>query len=140
MTTHHTTDHITDHTPDHTPDRDQVTRTRSRGPRRTRSRTIATTGAIVFVGATVALGAIALSDDHPVQRPEQPASTAPQRSTRDTRRDLVERGLIPRESLEPAPLWHTELVRELAERDLVERGLIPPQSLDPAPTLAPPAG
>ncbi len=43
-------------------------------------------------------------------------------------RDLVNRGLIPRQSLEPAPQsMDTKL------QDLVNRGLIPRQSLEPAP-------
>ena len=43
-------------------------------------------------------------------------------------RDLVNRGLIPRQSLEPAPQsMDTKL------RDLVNRGLIPRQTLEHAP-------
>ena len=42
--------------------------------------------------------------------------------------DLVNRGLIPRQSLEPAPQS-----RDAVLQDLVNRGLIPRQSLEPAP-------
>lgn len=114
----------------------RVATTTARNTDRTRARTIVAAGATLFVGATVAFGAIALSRGEAAPRPARPAATAPVRALVDpdfAERDLVERGLIPRQSLEPAPEWHAELVRELAERDLVERGLIPRQSLDPAP-------
>ena len=42
-------------------------------------------------------------------------------------RDLVNRGLIPSQALEPA-----SLSREAVTRDLVNRGLIPSQALEPA--------
>ena len=109
----------------------RVATTTARNAGRTRARTIVAAGATLVVGATVAFGAIALSGSEAAPRPARPAATAPVGA--DVERELVERGLIPRQSLEPAPDWHAELMRELAERDLVERGLIPRQSLEPAP-------
>ncbi len=46
-------------------------------------------------------------------------------------RDLVDRGQIPPQSLDPRPLSRDEILR-----DLVDRGQIPPQSLDPMPDPA----
>ena len=111
----------------------RVARKKSQSVRRAPSRTAITIGATLFLGATVALGAIVLSDDEPSPRPQQPAPTVEARAREDNTRDLVERGLIPAQSLEPTPQWLADQQRDLAQRELVERGLIPPQSLEPAP-------
>ena len=61
------------------------------------------------------------------QIPRQALQPAP--LTRDERlQDLVVRGLIPSQALQPAPL-----TREQKLQDLVVRGLIPRQALEPAP-------
>ncbi len=61
------------------------------------------------------------------QIPRQALQPAP--LTRDERlQDLVVRGLIPRQALQPAPLTRDERLQ-----DLVVRGLIPRQALEPAP-------
>jgi hypothetical protein len=56
---------------------------------------------------------------------ELPAPTQHVVDERATLQDLVDRGLIPAQSLQPAPLS-----REDKLRDLVNRGLIPRQALD----------
>jgi hypothetical protein len=95
------------------------------GPSRVRRRTI---GIGVAIGAAAAIAIatsalVATSDETPV-RPD--ARTA--ESDYGALRDLVDRGLIPRESLYPAPMTDDEL------RDLVERGVVPRQALEPAPS------
>ncbi len=60
-------------------------------------------------------------------------AAAPPRSPVESTRDLVNRGLVPRQALDPAMRSH-----DVLRRELVIRGLIPRETLDPAPT-APPA-
>ena len=57
-----------------------------------------------------------------------PATPTATRSDYDELRSLVNRGVIPRQALEPASMSEDEL------RDLVNRGVIPRQALDPAPS------
>lgn len=56
-------------------------------------------------------------------------AAAPQRSQAEITHDLVNRGLIPRQTLDPAPRSHDAMRREL-----VSRGLIPRETLEAAPT------
>ncbi len=59
--------------------------------------------------------------------PRQALQPAP-RTMEQKLQDLVDRGLIPRQALQPAPR-----TMEQKLQDLVDRGLIPPQSLEQAP-------
>jgi hypothetical protein len=80
------------------------------------------TGATVLV-ASLALAAILPNIGDRTTRPEGPAE--PVVDDQATLSDLVNRGLIPRQTLEPAPPAADDTLR-----DLVNRGLIPPETLD----------
>jgi len=101
-------------------------RTRSFGPSRMPTRRLITIGAPALAVAIVALAAVVQSSDH--QTSQAAVRAAPSVDARSITEDLVNRGLIPRQTLEPAPQSPDDIVR-----DLVNRGLIPRQTLEPAP-------
>jgi ABC-type phosphate transport system auxiliary subunit len=91
-------------------------------------------GAAALIAAVVSAAVTwSVADDGtPARRPAATATVTTPATGIDTSavtRDLVERGLVPAQALEPAdapaPLIDTAAVT----RDLVERGLVPPQSL-----------
>ena len=96
-------------------------------PKRVPTRRFVALGAAAIV--SVATFAV-VSQNSAGETGKPPATVAP-RSMDQITRDLVDRGLIPRQTLEPAPLTMDQITR-----DLVDRGLIPRETLEPAP--APP--
>ena len=102
----------------------QVERTSSYRPKRFPFRSALVIGAATMAVAIVTV--VAFADDsgqgsvRPTVQPARPAGD-------DVVRDLVNRGLIPSESLQPAAPSRDDIVQ-----DLVDRGLIPNESLQPA--------
>jgi hypothetical protein len=90
-------------------------------PSRVRRRTLVAIGAAAAIAITASSAAVQSSRDD-TTRP-----TAQTVSEYDQLRDLANRGVIPRQALDPAPMTREEL------RDLVDRGVIPRQALHPAP-------
>lgn len=101
-----------------------VERTESAGPRRRPTRRMI--GATTLVVGIVALGAVVQHAGR--QAPEPAEHAAPTADARPTTEDLVNRGLVPRQTLQPARPSRDDIVR-----DLVNRGLVPSQTLQPAP-------
>ena len=89
-----------------------------------RMRKMLAIGAAVIV-MVAGLAAVLTKTDQERTPPAAPASAV---SMDEKLQDLVVRGLIPRQALQPAPL-----TREERLQDLVVRGLIPRQALEPAP-------
>jgi hypothetical protein len=102
----------------------QVERTTSYPPKRFPFRRTLVIGAATLAVAVVTVVAFAQDSGQgsvrPTVQPAQPAGDG-------VVRDLVDRGLIPSESLQPAAPSRDDIVR-----DLVDRGLIPSESLRPA--------
>ena len=101
----------------------EVERTKSRAPGRVPTHKTIAIGATAAIAALVTLIVFTQRADHQVERPTQ----LPAHSGDDVVRDLVDRGLIPIESLQPLRPAGDDVVR-----DLVDRGLIPSESLQPA--------
>lgn len=76
----------------------------------------------------LALGAISYANSgEETTHTNVPTVDSQTTSRDDIVRDLVNRGLVPSQALDPAPSSKEEIVREL-----VNRGLVPRQALDPA--------
>ena len=91
-------------------------------PVRTRRMLAISAAAIVTVAA---VAAVVSKTDHESTSFAAPVSAM---TMEQKLQDLVDRGLIPRQVLEPAPP-----TMEQKLQDLVDRGLIPPQALEQAP-------
>ena len=104
----------------------QAERTTSYMPSRVPTRRMIAIGAPTLVAAIVALAAVVQSSGHQTSQPAVRA--APSVDARSITEDLVNRGLIPRQTLQPAPQTRDDIVQDLANR-----GLIPSQALQAAP-------
>jgi hypothetical protein len=109
MNTDHTT---TDHT------------TKRSRPNRVRTRAIVAIGAAAAIAVVTSSAAVQSSGGEP-GRPEAPPATL---SEYAELRALVDRGVVPRQALEPGPLSDARL------RALVDSGVVPRQALEPAPS------
>lgn len=101
----------------------RVERTASYVPSRVRTRRMIAIGATTLIAAIAALAVVVQPSGHPTSQPAVRA--APTVDARSITEDLVNRGLIPRQSLEPAPQSRDDIVR-----DLVDRGVVPAATLD----------
>jgi hypothetical protein len=91
--------------------------------RRPTRRMIAIGAATLVAAAAVSIGIVRISDSEtsvPAVRPR------PDAEVQSITEDLVDRGLVPRQTLEARPRSRDEIVR-----DLVDRGLVPQQTLQP---------
>ena len=81
--------------------------------------------------AVLAAGAVVywVASDEPARVGVGPLPTT-DRSHEEILQDLINRGLIPSQSVEPAPRNQDEMIR-----DLINRGLIPAQTLGPDPVV-----
>jgi hypothetical protein len=100
-----------------------VERTKSAATRRRPTRRIIAIGATTLVVAIVALAADVQNSGR--QTPEPAMQAAPSADARSITEDLVNRGLVPRQTLQAAPVSRDEIVR-----DLVNRGLVPAATLN----------